>query len=151
MKKLFKYLGFGLLSVIIFFVGVFIFSAIVGVDKEEVFIPYIEKTTPKLITWEIDEYKKVMSGEGFEAATPEQWSLYLNNFSKLGIYKSMGTPTLENYKTMSGVSDGVTSYAVYLVPLEFNTGSAHVRLTLGHNNEKTEVHGAQFLSDLLLE
>ncbi len=151
MKKFFKYLGFGLLSVVVFFVGLAIITSIVSVDKEETFPPYISEAVPKLVTWDIDEYKLLMSKQGMEAATPEQWQLYLDLFKKLGHLKSVGEPELQNWKTASTLNDGVTTYAVYLVPLTFDTGEAHVQLGLQHNNDKVKINSVRFLSDVLLK
>lgn len=151
MKKLLKYLGFGLLSVIIFFVAIFAITSVGGIDKEEVFVPFIESSVPKLSTWDIDTYKALMSEKGMEAATEKQWNLYLTKFSRLGTLKSVGIPELQNSQVMSTVATGTTTHAIYLVPLEFDTGSAHVQLMLQHNNDKVEINGVKYLSDLLLQ
>ena len=119
MKKLFKILGFGLLSIVIFFVAITAISMIGAVDKEKILIPYIESAIPKLTTWNLPEYKALMSEQGLNGSTPEQWGLYLSLFSKLGALESVGVPELQNWRTMTGIPNGKTTYAVYLVPLEF--------------------------------
>tara|TARA_R110002072_G_scaffold205915_1_gene363714 strand:- start:671 stop:1126 length:456 start_codon:yes stop_codon:yes gene_type:complete len=151
MKKFFKYLGFGLLSVIVFFIGVALITSIGSVDKEKTFPPYIAESVPKLTTWDIEQYKLLMSKQGMESATPEQWQLYLDMFKKLGQLQSIGEPELQNWKTASTVGTGNTTYAVYLVPLTFDTGEAHVQLGLQHNSGKVEINSVRFLSDLLLK
>ena len=151
MKKLFKILGFGLLSIVIFFVAIAAISMIGSVDKEEVLIPYIESAIPRLTTWDISEYKTLMSEDGFNGITPEQWDLYLKLFTKLGTLESVGTPELQNWRTMSGIPNGKTTYADYLIPLAFDTGPAHVELGLKHNKNKTEINSVRFLSDLLIQ
>ena len=151
MKKFLKYLGFGILSVVIFFVAIGIFLSAGSVDKKEVFVPFIKDSVPKLTTWKFEQYKLVMSEKGIEAATPEQWQLYLNKFEKLGTLQSVGEPVLENSKVASTIRTGTTTYAVYLVPLIFDTGEAHVRLGLNHNNGKAKIDSVRFLSDILLE
>ncbi|WP_211224925.1 hypothetical protein [Neptunomonas japonica] len=151
MKKFFKYLGFGVLSVVVFFVAIIVITSVGGIDKEETFPPYIEEAIPKLTTWEIEQYKLLMSKEGMEAATPEQWQLYLNMFKKLGTLQKVGTPELQNSRVASMTSSGTTTYATYLVPLTFDTGEAHVQLGLQHNSETIEINNVRFLSDLLLK
>lgn len=151
MKKIFKYLGFGILSIVLFFVAVIVITGIGSVDEEKTFPPFIEEAIPKLTTWEIEQYRLLMSKEGMEAVTPEQWRLYLNKFQKLGQLQSIGTPELRNSKVASTVSSGTTTYAVYLVPLTFDTGEAHVQLGLQHNDEKVKINSVRFLSDLLLK
>jgi len=151
MKKLFKILGFGLLSVVTFFVAIAAISMIGAVDKEKVFVPYIKAAIPKLTTWDMSEYKALMSEQGLKGATPEQWELYLSLFSKLGTLESVGIPELQSWKTMSGIPKGKTTYAVYLVPLVFDTGSAHVELGIQHNKSKMEFYSVRFLSDLLIQ
>jgi len=151
MKKLFKYLGFGILSIIVFFIGIIIITSIGGIDKEETFPPFIQEAIPKLTTWEIEKYQLLMSKDGMESTTPIQWQLYLDNFKKLGTFQKMGTPELQSSRVVSTTSSGTTTYAVYLVPLTFDTGDAYVELGLQHNNEKTEIYNVRFLSNLLLE
>ncbi len=151
MKKFFKYLGFGLLSVVVFFVAIIAITSIGGIDKEETFPPYIQETVPKLTTWDIEQYKLLMSQKGMESATPEQWQLYLDMFKKLGQLQSIGVAELQNSRVASTVATGNTTYAVYLVPLSFDTGEAHVQLGLQHNDGKVEINSVRFLSDLLLK
>ena len=151
MKKLFKILGFGLLSVVIFFVAIAAISMIGSVDKKEVLVPYIESAIPRLTTWNMSEYKALMTKQGLKGATPEQWELYLKMFSKLGTLESVGVPELQNWRTMSGIPNGKITYAVYLIPLVFDTGPAHVELGLQHNKNKTEINSVRFLSDLLIQ
>jgi uncharacterized membrane protein len=151
MKKFFKYLGFGILSVIVFFIGVAVIASMGSIDKEETFPPYIADVVPKLTTWDIAQYEALMSQEGLEAATPEQWQLYLDMFKKLGELQSVGEPELQNWRSASTIGTGNTTYAVYLVPLTFDTGDAHVQLGLQHNDGKVEINSVRFLSDLLLK
>jgi|TARA_Y100000296_G_scaffold79328_1_gene103094 hypothetical protein len=151
MKKFFKYLGFGFLSVVVFFLAVIAITSIGSIDKEETFPPYIYESVPKLTTWDIEQYKLLMSEEGIGAATPEQWELYLEMFKKLGQLQSVGVPELQNSRVASTVASGNTTYAVYLVPLTFDTGKAHIQLGLQHNDGKVEINSVRFLSDLLLK
>ena len=151
MKKFFKYLGFGLLSVVVFFIAVIVITSIGGINKEETFPPYIAEAVPKLTTWDIEQYKLLMSEQGMGAATPEQWELYLEMLKKLGHLQSVGVPELQNSRVASTVATGNTTYAVYLVPLTFDTGEAHVQLGLQYNDGKVEINSVRFLSDLLLK
>ena len=69
MKKVLKYLGIGILSVVIFFMGIAILASSKSVDHELVFLPYIDKVIPELSTWEQKAYKENMSKEVFEGIT----------------------------------------------------------------------------------
>jgi hypothetical protein len=151
MKQFFKNLGFGLLSVVVFFIAIIVFTSIVGINKEETFPPYIEEAVPKLATWDIEQYKLLMTQHGMESATPEQWQLYLQKLKKLGKLQSIGAPKLLKSRVATSLSRGNTTYAVYLVPLIFDTGKAHVQLGLQHNNGKVQIYSIRFLSDLLLK
>ncbi|MCC5856146.1 MAG: hypothetical protein JJU10_10800 [Idiomarina sp.] len=92
-----------------------------------------------------------MSKQGMESVTPEQWQLYLDMFRKLGQLQSVGKPELQNWRTTLTLGSGNTSYAVYLVPLTFDTGEAHVQLGLQHKDGKVEINSVRFLSDVLLK
>ena len=150
-KKFFKYLGFGFLSVIVFFIGIGIVTSINTVDKEVVFEPYIAKAIPKLTSWEQSSYQELMSEEGFNGATPEQWTLYLNKFSKLGEFQSIGKAELKNWKTLSPIGSPSVTYAIYQVPVTFSTGLAHVQLALQSSEDKVEINSVKFLSDILMQ
>jgi len=116
MKQFLKYLGVGILSVIIFVVGIGVIKNFGGIDKDEIFIPYIQESVPKLTTWDIEEYKLLMSEQGINSATPKQWALYLNTFKKLGTLKSVGTPELEKSHVSASIKNGTTTHAIYIIP-----------------------------------
>ena len=151
MNKFFKYLGFGFLSVVIFFIGIVIVTSINTVDKELVFEPYIAKAIPKLTSWELSSYQELMSEEGFNSVTPEQWILYLNKLSTLGEFESIEKAELKNWKTLSPIGNPTITYAVYQVPITFSTGLAHVQLALQSSEDKVEINSVKFLSDILMQ
>ena len=151
MKKFFKYLGFGVLSVVVFFVAIFAIASIGGVDTEDTFPPYIEETVPKLTTWNVEQYNLLMSQQAKESATSEQWQLYMDMYTKLGELKSIGLPELQNSEVEFNLVTGRTTYVVYLVPLSFDTGEAHVQLGLLHNDGSIEINSVRFFSDLLFK
>lgn len=155
MKKFFKYLGIGFLGIS----GTFVLIAVImvagtlffGIDKEEVFVPYIESTVPQLMTWDVNKYEVHMSKKGFETSTREQWILFLKSSSRLGTLQSIGDIEFMNSKSMYRLTSGLTTYATYRVPITMDTGLAHVILNLQHNDEKVEINGFKFLSDLLFQ
>lgn len=151
MTKFFKYLGFGVLSIVVFFVAIFVIASIGGVDTEDTFPPYIEEAVPKLTTWNVEQYNLLMSQQAKESATPEQWQLYMDMYTKLGELESIGLPELQNSEVEFNLDTGRTTYAVYLVPLSFDTGEAHVQLGLLHNDGRIEINSVRFHSDLLFK
>ena len=140
-----------MLSVVAFFIEIFVITSISGIDKEETFLPYIEEAVPKLTTWDIVQYELLMSKKGLEAVTPREWQCYLDTFERLGVLQEVGAPNLQNSRIELKWSSGSTTYATYLVPLVFDTGKAHVRLVLQHSSEKIEINSVRFLSDLFSE
>ena len=148
MKKILKIFGIGALGVVVLIVGIGIFAFSVGVDVEDSFPPYIEEAIPKLVTWDLEQYERLMSKEGLSAATPKQWQLYLDKIKKLGQLKTVGKAQFQGFRTSTAKD---TTYASYLVPVTFTTGEAHIQLALQHSNGKTEINSVRFLSDLLLE
>lgn len=150
-KKFFKYLGFGILSVVIFFIGIGVVASINTVDKEAVFEPFIVKAIPKLTTWEVTPFKELMSEQGYTSATSEQWELYVKKVAKLGVFQSVGKAELQNWKTLSPVGSSSVTYAVYQVPVTFDTGLAHIQLGLQSSDGKVEINSIKFLSDLLMQ
>lgn len=150
MTKFFKYIGFGFLSVVVFFIAIAVITSINTVDKEQVFEPFISNAMPKLTTWNKAEYKDLMSEQGFTGASEEQWDLYLAKFSQLGKFQSASKAELQHWKTISPIGKPSITYAVYLVPVSFDTGLAHVELGLQVSEGNVEINSVKFLSDLLM-
>lgn len=151
MKKFFKFLAFSVLGLVTLLVGIIVFGSMGGADNDETFIPFIEDAIPKLTTWDIQEYKLLMSKKGMEAATPAQWELYIDLYATLGSLQGIGEPRLKNWQVKSMIPAGVTTHAIYVVPLVFDTGEAGVELVLQHKEDKVEINSVSFLSDLLLK
>lgn len=150
-KKILKYFGFSILSVIIFFASIAGIAAIMSPDNEEIFEPFISEAIPRITTWDLKEYRLLMSEEGYNSATEDQWKKYLKLFSKLGTYQSFNKPNMESTKTFINTKNGLITYAVYLVPIQFDTGLAHVRLTLQYDDGEVKANGIRYLSDILIE
>ena len=151
MKKLLKYLGFGFISIVIFVVGVGLLTTVNSVDKEKVFEPFISNAIPQLTTWDVSNYKKLMSEKGFAGATQEQWDLYLKKVARLGKFQSIGNFELLSVKTLSPIGSPNITYAVFQVPVIFDTGLAHVQLGLQLSEDKVEINSIKFLSDILMQ
>lgn len=152
MEKLFKYLGIGVMAIIIFFMGIVAITSINTVSTEEVFEPYLAENVPQIAKWDRVIYKKLFSEEGFNSATPEQWDLYLNKSSSaLGTFIEMGKPELKEVKTFSPIGSPSITYATYLVPVTFDTGLAHFKIGLQASEDKVEIQGVHILSDLMYQ
>ena len=151
MKNFFKYLGFGVLSIVLFLIAIAVITSLGSIDEEEIFPPYIAASVPKLATWDIEQYKLLMSDEAQEGATPEQWRLLMEKFKTLGALQQVGTPELQDSSVVTRISSGTTTYAMYQVPLVFDTGEAHVLLGLQYDSEEIQIYSIRFLSDLLLK
>jgi hypothetical protein len=76
--------------------------------------------------------------------------LYLSKFSQLGSLQSIGVPELQQTSTVSPMGGSSTTYAVYLVPVTFDTGLAHVQLGLQSKDDKIQINSVKFLSDILM-
>lgn len=149
MKKFLKYLGFGLLSVFLCFIGIITITTIFKPDHKEVFEPFIQEAIPRLASWDIQEYQSIMSTEGYQSATEEQWHHILQMFAKLGTYQQCLEPELLSTKTFINTKSGIITHAVYQVPILFDTGLAHVKLSLLYDDGEVKAHGIKYLSDLL--
>ena len=53
--------------------------------------------------------------------------------------------------TATTAATGINTYATYLVPVEFDTGPAHVQLALVHHNDEVRINSIKFLSDALFK
>ncbi|MFW8591850.1 hypothetical protein ACOI22_13665 [Glaciecola sp. 2405UD65-10] len=151
MKKVFKYLAIGLLSIVLFIVGIGVFVSTKTVDNNQIFVPFINQVMPKLTKWEIVEYKNNFAEEVFSASSQEQWNLYLSKFSKLGSIVSIGDPELINFKTVSSINGSSNTSATYLVPITFDTGLAHVQLSMQAKDGEIKIYNIKFLSDILMK
>lgn len=150
--KIIKYLGFGLLSVFIFFIGMAVITTINKADPAETFIPFIKENMPEVAKWDLAVFKKLMTEEALGTATPEQWQMYIKKVSTLGKLESIGPFTLENSYSTTSISGNTKSTIVYLVPLNFDTGLAHARIILVHTEESgVKIQHIKFLADRLMQ
>ena len=150
--KFFKYIGFGLLSIFLFFIGIAVINTANQAKPSETFIPFIEQNMPEIAKWDKAVFERLMSEDAFKSITPEQWELYLNKVSSLGNLESVGQLTLENSGSVSSFSNGTKSTVVYLVPLNFNTGPAHAKIVLVHTKDLgVKIQHIKFLADRLLQ
>jgi hypothetical protein len=150
--KILKYIGFGLLSIFLFFIGIAVISSANQAKPSETFIPFIKQSMPEIAKWDKGVFKSLMTDEAFNSITPEQWELYLNKVSSLGTLESIGELSLENTSSVTSFNGGTKSTVVYTVPLNFTTGLAHAKLVLIHTDELgVKIHHIKFLSDRLMQ
>ncbi|GIU36989.1 hypothetical protein TUM3794_06990 [Shewanella colwelliana] len=151
MKTLFKIVVFGSLSLVAFFIAMIAIAALTSVDKAEVFEPYLTETVPKLVKWEHQTFKDLMTQDAYNTAKPEQWDLYIKKLSTLGALKSFEQAELQNWHSTANIGSASATYATYIVPMAFDTGPAHLTLTLVSSNDKTLIHSIKFSSDILMQ
>lgn len=151
MEKLFKYVGIVALVIIGLIMALVAITSINSVSTKDVFEPYLEEKIPQLATWEMPVYKALLSSEAYQSSDPEQWQLYLTKFATLGQYLEMGKPELKGTKTIAPIGNPNVTYAYYLVPVTFDTGAAHLEISLQASEGKVEITGFRVLSDLLFQ
>ncbi|KZN66417.1 hypothetical protein N473_08485 [Pseudoalteromonas luteoviolacea CPMOR-1] len=150
--KIFKYIGFGLLSIFLFFIGIAVISSINQAKQSETFIPFIKQNMPEIAKWDKGVFENLLTDEAFNSITPDQWELYLNKVSSLGRLESVGELRLENTSSFTSFSGDTQSTAVYTVPMNFTTGQAHAKLVLIHTDELgVKIQHIKFLSDHLMQ
>ena len=149
--KILKYIGFGLLSIFLFFIGIAVINSSNQAKPSETFIPFIEQNMPEIAKWDKGVFKSLMTDEAFNSITSEQWDLYLKKLSSLGSLESLGELSLENTSTVTSFGGGTKTTVVYTVPLNFITGQAHTKLVLIHTDELgVKIHHIKFLSERLM-
>ena len=150
--KILKYIGFGLLSIFLFFIGIALINSANQAKPSETFIPFIKQSMPEIAKWDQGVFERLMTDEAFNSITTEQWQLYLNKVSSLGSLESIGELSLENTSSVTSFGGGTRSTAVYTVPLNFTTGLAHAKLVLVHTDELgVKIHHIKFLANRLMQ
>lgn len=150
--KILKYIGFGLLSIFLFFIAVAVITTINKAEPSETFIPFIEQNMSEIANWDKAIFKRLMTDEAYNSITPEQWELYLRKMSSLGSLESIGELSLENMSSVTSFSGNTKSTVVYMVPLSFTTGLAHAKIVLVHTDERgVKINHIRFLSDHLMQ
>ncbi|MGF1689161.1 hypothetical protein L4C36_21240 [Photobacterium japonica] len=151
MKKLFKYLGFGLCSIIIFLLAGLYWVSSSAIEQEVNVEPFLAEAIPKLTEWEKTHYQTFMSEKAFGELNSEQWDLLLIKLSSLGQLETVGKEKLIKIKTLSPIGRSSITYVYYRVPVAFSTGRAHIELGLQLSENKLEINRINFLSDILLQ
>ncbi|OEG75066.1 hypothetical protein BEL05_12170 [Shewanella colwelliana] len=92
-----------------------------------------------------------MTQDAYNIAKPEQWDLYIKKLSTLGSLKSFEQAELQNWHSTASIGSASATYATYIVPMAFDTGPAHLTLTLVSSNDKTLIRSIKFSSDILMQ
>lgn len=151
MKKFFKFIGIGIFSIFLFIVGISIYSAINTSDYRENLEPFINKAIPIISSWELEKIKPILSDEGYAANKPEQWKLFFKKASTLGKLQSIGEIQLNYLTTKTPFGGSSITYSVFLIPVTYDTGNAHIQLWLQSSEGEAKVNKIKLLSDLLLQ
>lgn len=151
MKRFFKIIGIICTVIVALLILLIVVAAMNSSDADEQFTPFINEAIPKLASWDRQPYQDLMTEEGFSALSDNQWNLYLSKVSRLGHLVSIGEPEQQSVVSSSYTSSGSSVKAQYLVPVEFDTGPAHITLTLIEQDEQIRIHYIKLHSDLLLE
>ena len=151
MKTFFKVVGIICTVIVALLIVLIVTASMSSTGADERFKPFIKETIPKLATWDRQPYQALMTEEGFGALNDNQWNLYLSKVSRLGDLVSIGEPEQQSIVSSSRTGSGSSVTAEYLVPVEFDTGPAHITLRLIEQDDAIRVHYIKLHSDLLLE
>lgn len=134
MKQFLKYLLGGLLVLVVVFGGFFLWIGMKSSEITAAVSPTIEKSVPLVATWDIEQFKHLVSPDALYAFENEKGKKIFRYFSKIGKLKSFAKPKL--VRSQSSTSENGT-YVIFSVEAIFEKGSGLLTLVLvpSDNNE----------------
>jgi hypothetical protein len=118
-----------------------------SLDKESK--AYVDAAIPAIVsTWDVAEIQKRSSPELRAAVNDERLAQLVQVFQKVGRFKSYGGSKGE--ATISVTQNGKAISAAYVGDADFDTGPAHITMTLVKHSDQWQILGLQVNSDALL-
>lgn len=115
-----------------------------GPDKELVFVPFVEKALDQIDSWKVEDFKSLMTEEGFSQQPEQQWIAMLEQTKKLGQMTSHEAPELVNWTHFNSFNGSDKTEAIYTTVVQYENRKLAVKLTLIHKDGVTKVHGIRF-------
>ncbi len=139
LKNILKILGLVVIVAILCFVGVKMYTSYQAAQYDAAAVPFLEKVIPEISTWQEANIRKSMSPEGLEKISPENFSMIVARFSRLGALRSFETPRFDEVaETRAGnaLRDGgsVQKSVTYVSEAVYENGDATITLKLSVND-----------------
>lgn len=151
LKKIFKWIGFFLLGLILLFV---LFAAYTGYKEAEykdTAVPYINEVIPQISEWNPEKAKSFFVPATFEDVSQEDFEKLFRWFSKLGSLKSMDEPVFTQVYSGATVREGASTIVTYTVLGHYENGEAQITIHLLDLGDSFEVYHFSVNSSALIE
>ena len=143
MKYFLSYLA-GVFSTLAVGTLIFFSNGDSGPDKEVVFVPFVGSALKQIDSWKVDDFKSLMTEEGFSQQSEKQWVAMLEHTKKLGKMISHESPELVNWTHYNSFNSSDRTEAIYTTVVQYENRKLSVKLTLIHKDNITKVHGIRF-------
>ena len=115
-----------------------------GPDKEVVFLPFVERALNQIDSWKVEDFKSLMTEEGFSQQPEQPWVAMLEQTKKLGQMTSHELPELDNWTHFNSFNGSDRTEAIYATVVQYENHKLSVKLTLIRKDGVTKVHGIRF-------
>ncbi|MGH1439932.1 MAG: hypothetical protein ACRBBR_07480 [Cellvibrionaceae bacterium] len=151
MKKVLKWIGIVIGSVFLL-IGILVFWLFSSQQKHnKIAIPYIEETVPVISTWDANKSINYFSEEAQKSFSSEDFNKVMKFLSKMGELQSLGVPQFQTVSSSVTASNGKQVLVRYLVPAEYENGTAEITITLEYNNKRYRYYSFNLNSMALTE
>ncbi|MAK89617.1 MAG: hypothetical protein CMI13_00065 [Oleibacter sp.] len=115
-----------------------------GPNKEVVLVPFVENALDKIDSWQVEDFKSLMTEEGFSQQSESQWIAMLEQTKQLGSMISHEQPELVNWTHFNAFNGSDRTEAIYKTVVQYENRRLSVKLTLIHKDGETKIHGIRF-------
>lgn len=150
-KKFLKVLGSFFLVLIILLVAVGSWIAFSSSNHEEKVIPYFAKNMPLITTWNIEQFKPLLTSEALAEFETERGQKVLKYFSTLGAPISFEEPEFASSISGVNLANGANEMVTFRVTGNFEKGAAILTITLAVKEETYKIQYIKVNSDVFLE
>jgi len=150
-KKLFKWIGIFLLSLIVILLLAGIYTGYQQSKYEKVAVPFINRIVPLLSEWKVEKIKPLFTEEALSNFTDEDLDKMFSWLSKLGELKSFAEPQFVNISSGTSVRRGASTIVTYSILAQYEKGEAHITLRLLDKDGAFEIYHFNINSKALLE
>lgn len=139
-KKILKGFGIAVLTLVLLFVLVAVWSGYKSSQYEETAIPYMDTAIADISTWELETFKKYLTASELEDINQSDLEKLIRALSKMGKLVEIGEYQFNTVTSRALAGGGSGTFVTYTVPATYENGNATLIITLKEEADSFSVY-----------
>lgn len=139
-KKILKGFGIAILSLVVLFTLVAVWSGYKSSQYEETAIPYMDTAIADISTWELETFKSYLTESELENINESDLERLIRALSKMGKLVEIGEYQFNTVTSRALVGGGSGTFVTYTVPTVYENGDAMLTITLKEEDTSFSVY-----------